>query len=233
FLDKTPAYGLILDFLEKLYPRAKYVVLSRHPVAVLHSFAHSFFDGRYRDAWEFNPIVARYVPAIARFLREKKVSMVHVRYEDLVTRPEEELGRIFEYLDLPMQADAVEYGKHAHVKGSFGDPITVEKYDRPTTEKMERWAADLASRPDDLAFVQRAFESLDPEDLEVYGYPVDSLFEAVGRAGGKPTRLSPFNGYRMKRKVMLALKSPVRRNTLGFGTALRRIRYYCDVLLRE
>ena len=33
FLDKTPAYALVLPFLVRLYPDAKYVVLTRHPLA--------------------------------------------------------------------------------------------------------------------------------------------------------------------------------------------------------
>ena len=31
FLDKTPANALVLPFIAKLYPRARYVVLTRHP----------------------------------------------------------------------------------------------------------------------------------------------------------------------------------------------------------
>jgi hypothetical protein len=42
-LDKTPANALVLPFLAKLYPRARYVVLTRHPAAVFASFAESFF----------------------------------------------------------------------------------------------------------------------------------------------------------------------------------------------
>jgi hypothetical protein len=34
FLDKTPAYALVLPFLAKLYPAARYVVLTRHPLAI-------------------------------------------------------------------------------------------------------------------------------------------------------------------------------------------------------
>ena len=34
FLDKTPAYALILPFISTIYPRAKYVVLTRHPFAI-------------------------------------------------------------------------------------------------------------------------------------------------------------------------------------------------------
>jgi len=38
FLDKTPAYALVLPFLTKLYPKARYVVLTRHQLAILSSY---------------------------------------------------------------------------------------------------------------------------------------------------------------------------------------------------
>ncbi len=233
FLDKTPAYGLILDFLQKVYPEAGYVVLTRHPVAILHSFAHSFFDGDYRRAWAFNPIPARYVPAMARFLREKPVPYTHLRYEDLVAEPEVQLKRVCEGLGLPFEKEAVEYGSHSHVKGSFGDPITVNAHQRPVTDKAQKWASDLASDEAARLFVQEAMESLDPADLAEWGYPAEELFAPLLDAGAAPTRLSAFNGYRLRRKMMLGLKKPVQQDNLGLGRAVRRLRYYCDVLLRE
>ncbi|HIA47752.1 MAG TPA: sulfotransferase [Candidatus Hydrogenedentes bacterium] len=86
-LDKTPAYGLILPFMMKVFPDAKYVVLTRHPLATFSSFADSFFDGDYQIAQNYNPLLNRYVPALARFLRQSEVPFIHVRYEDLVEDP--------------------------------------------------------------------------------------------------------------------------------------------------
>ena len=34
---------MVLPFLTRLYPRARYVVLTRHPLAVASSYANSFF----------------------------------------------------------------------------------------------------------------------------------------------------------------------------------------------
>ena len=69
-LDKTPAYALVLPFLAKIYPDAAYIVLTRHPLAIFSSFANSFFDGDYREAHTYNPIIERYVPAMSDFLRQ-------------------------------------------------------------------------------------------------------------------------------------------------------------------
>ena len=76
FLDKTPANALVLPFLQRLYPDAKYVVLTRHPLAVFSSYANSFFNGDWQAAHDFNPILERYVPAMAKFLRERPVPLL-------------------------------------------------------------------------------------------------------------------------------------------------------------
>ena len=45
FLDKTTRYYLILDFLERVFPRAKYVLLLRNPVAIATSILKTNFHG--------------------------------------------------------------------------------------------------------------------------------------------------------------------------------------------
>src|SRR2546422_7494534 len=111
FLDKTPAYALVLPFLTKLYPRAHYVVLTRHPLAVLTSYVESFFDGDYQVATAHNPILTRYVPALARLLREGPVPSLHVKYEELVREPETHLRRVCEHLRVPFEPEAMDYGE--------------------------------------------------------------------------------------------------------------------------
>src|SRR5688572_3512045 len=169
FMDKTPANALVLPFLAKLYPRAKYVVLTRHPLAIFSSYANSFFDGSWHRAHEFNPIVERYVPAMAKFLRERPASYEHVVYEELVKSPAEHLARVFGYLGLPDQPEAVEYGKRFQSKKGPGDPISVEKHDRPVTDSLDKWAAELAADPAKLELATKMIERLDPADLETWG----------------------------------------------------------------
>ncbi|MEO0812437.1 MAG: sulfotransferase, partial [Myxococcota bacterium] len=133
FLDKTPAYGLIPHFVAKLFPNARFVVLTRHPMAIWHSQAHSFFGGDYRTALETNPLVQPYLSALGSFLREKPVDYVHVRYEDLVSDPESHMRRILSHWDLDFETDCVEYGRAKHISKSYGDPMSVEKHQRPVT----------------------------------------------------------------------------------------------------
>ena len=103
FLDKTPAYALVLPFLTRLYPQARYVVLTRHPLAVWSSYVDSFFAGDHRTAHAHNPVLERYVPAVARLLRERPVPLVHVRYEELVAEPEKGLRTLCHFLGLAFE----------------------------------------------------------------------------------------------------------------------------------
>ena len=112
-LDKTPAYALILDFAAKLYPDARFVVLTRHPMAIWASYVESFFDGDAAVAHTHNPLIERYVPAIARFLREQPAPLCHVRYEELVADPGTHMQRVCDFIGLPFEPEMIDYGERA------------------------------------------------------------------------------------------------------------------------
>jgi hypothetical protein len=231
FLDKTPANALVLPFLQRLYPDAKYVVLTRHPLAVFSSYASSFFDGDWEEAQRFNPILERYVPAMASFLRARPVPLLQVAYEDLVTEPEVQLERIFAFLGLEHEPDAVEYGRAGPAKKGMGDPITVDKQGRPVTESIDKWAAELASDAGKRALAEAMIARIDPADLDAWRWPVDALWAPIEAAGGGPPPKPPRNSYTFQRRIMLALKKDI--HNRPHGKLVKRLKYYCDVLLRE
>jgi hypothetical protein len=235
FLDKTPAYGLVLDFVQKIYPDAPFVVLTRHPLAIFSSFAESFFDSDYAAAHAYNPIVERYVPAIAKFLREKKVSRVHhVVYEELVSDPEPHLKAIFESMGLEHEPEAVDYGSHKHVEKGLGDPIGVAKYSRPSTSSIHKWATEIASNPARLALCQQMIAKLDPADLAIWGHPLETIWEpleAIGAGAVKP-KPKKLDRYRLERRAIMTGRSMVA-SAPGLRRLLERGRLALNVLLRE
>ncbi|MFW6067857.1 MAG: sulfotransferase family protein [Myxococcota bacterium] len=232
FLDKTPAYALVLPFLAKLYPDAKYVVLTRHPLAVFSSYANSFFHGDWHAARDYNPILERYVPAMARFLRERPVPLTHVAYEDLVQAPEPHLERLFAFLGLPHEPEAVDYGERFEAsKSGPGDPIGVARHGRPVTDSLHKWAAELAADPAKLELARQMVDRLDPADLETWGWPKRLLWDALQESRGATPPRPVWNGYTFQRRVLMALKKDI--HDRPHGRLVKRIRYYCDVLLRE
>lgn len=233
FLDKTPAYGTVLPFLTELYPDARYVVLTRHPFAVMSSYANSFFLGDWDAALEFNDVLGSFVPSMAQLLRDANVPLVHVQYEQLVREPEAQLKRIFALLDVQHEAGAVEYGDNfgSQAKG-MGDPINVHKHSRPTEDSTEKWIAELQQDRGKLETAQQIADRLDAADLETWGYPKRSLFDPLrDRSNAEVPRPPLWNNHVLQRRVMLALKKDIDKRP--HGKVVRALKYYCDVLLRQ
>ena len=233
FLDKTPAYGLVLPFLARLYPRAKYVVLTRHPLAVLSSYAESFFDGDYKVAIDHNPILQRYVPALAQFVRERPVPLVWVKYEELVREPEAHFRRVCEHIGIPFEERAIRYGESGEEFKGLGDPTGVQRHTRPVTSSVKKWAAEIATDPATLALVSGVLDALDPADLETLGYPREKIVAdlAAARGGTVPVKAKGPLRYRMERKLLVTLRRNIHQNALG--RVAKRLRFALDVLLRE
>ena len=236
-LDKTPAYALNLDFLSRLYPQARYIVLTRHPIAVWSSLVDSFFDGDDRVAHAHNPLLERYVPAIARFIREAKVPIHHVRYENLVQEPEENARNLCAFLGIDYESGMVDYGSQPGARGAstrgLGDPTTVAKETRPTTRSLSKWAAAATGRPERVGLYREILARLADEDLETWGYTRAQIMDAVDGIdlGGQPAARPRLTRYALERKLLVGVRRLISPDN-ALGGVIRRVREICDVLLR-
>jgi hypothetical protein len=185
------------------------VVLTRHPLAIFSSFANSFFDGDWERAHDFNPLLERYVPAIGRFVRERPVPLCHVKYEEVVAAPERELERVFAYMGVENEPEAVNYGERFKADKGPGDPISVNQHSRPVTDSLHKWAAELASDGKKRALAERMVERLSDEDLATWGWPRDHIFDALASVGAAAPPRPVLNSYTLQRKVLLALKKDI------------------------
>jgi hypothetical protein len=231
FLDKTPANALVLPFLAQVYPNAKYIVLTRHPAAIFASYANSFFDGDYKAAVDFNPILSRYIPAMSSFMRENKGRFLHVSYEDVASKPEETLGSISSYLGIPFEPDALNY-KSSEVAEGLGDPIGVSKHSRPVTSSIHKWAKELAADKKKFAVVAEQLAGVSDSDLETWGSPKKELWQPMEEAdpASYGARKREWNRYIVTRRALVMLRRDIHRKPLG--KVVKKIRFYCDVLLR-
>jgi hypothetical protein len=234
-LDKTPEYATVLPFIGKVFPDARYVVLTRHPLAVFSSFANSFFDGNYRIAQAHDPIMERYVPALAHFLRQTEIPFVHVRYEDLVATPETCMRQVFAHVGVPYEAETVDYAMRSGAVSGLGDPLGVGKHKRPSTESMYKWADDIVTDSAKLSFVKELVARLNPADLATLGYPLEDFWAPLERraaAGTAKVGKQRLNRYLLSRKLIVHGRALVQRSA-RLRAVLRRARLACDVLLRE
>lgn len=232
-MDKTPEYATILPFINYLYPDAKYIVLTRHPIAIFSSFAESFFDGNYEIAWQHDNLFKRYISPIADFLRQPKNSFIHIRYEDLVSQPEDTLSKISDYLNIPYEETCINYGNSPKAQG-LGDPLGVVKYSKPSLDSLDKWAEVFVNDDKKLSFMRKIANELDPDDLKILGYDYNKLWYPLEKLTGK--KIAPKNNkltsYRLQRKmIVLGRKLTQKYNFIKH--CLEKVRLSCDVLLRE
>jgi len=233
FLDKTPAYALVLDFLTRLYPDAYYIVLTRNPMAIWSSYVKSFFDGDFEVAHAHNPLLERYLPAMGRFLRDRPVERIHqLRYEDFVEAPDQHVQAICSFLEIPFEADILNYAAHSYEFKGLGDPLNVDRQQRPVNSSVAKWTSEMAEREGFVNQARQILEHLLDEDLEIWGYSRESIRSALDGANA-PTRQRKLhlpNRYLLERKILIHLRRNIHQNALG--KIVRKIRFMCDVLLR-
>jgi hypothetical protein len=237
FLDKTPAYSLVIPFLRKLYPNAVYIVLTRHPFAIFSSFAESFFDSDWKAAHDFNPVVERYVPALASFIRDPQVPRFHhVMYEKLVADPETELRAICAAAGMDYDPKMITYGEKKVEGAGLGDPIGVNADKKPNTKSVDKWAAEVAHNEERINLLKTMLDYVEDEDLAVFGYTRDGLWTAIEgvskeAAEKAQNKAKKWDRYHVERRALTQLRKGIHGSTLG--KLLTKVRFYCDVMLRE
>jgi len=118
FLDKTPRYYFIASDLIVLFPDAKFILLSRNPLAVAASVVTRFGGGSWViPRWE------SYLKAgISHLFTPEIISQcLQISYEDLVADPNRVTARVHEYLGLETLASPAERFGDVALLGSHGD----------------------------------------------------------------------------------------------------------------
>lgn len=234
-LDKTPAYALVLDFVAKLYPEARYIVLTRHPLSIWSSIVDSFFDGDHEMAHRHNPVLERYVPAMARFLRDRPVPICPVSYEKLVADPEAEMQRLCAFIGIGFDPVMVDYGAAGGTEAAargLGDPMTVARESRPTTASLGKWAEKMTGHPDKVAQCRLILAALDDRDLATWGYDRKEILRELDAidVGGRRAAGPKLSRHVLERRMLVFARRRVGDNWAGRN--VRRVRALCDLLLR-
>ncbi|MEM1331371.1 MAG: sulfotransferase [Planctomycetota bacterium] len=190
FLDKTPRYALFAERLIEAYPDAAYVILWRNPLAVLASIFHT---------WGKDPLgierhrVDLYDGLLGLLAAKRRLeghgSAVEVRYEDLVSSPEQHARRVCDAIGLEFGTDMIGAVGGRRLEGAVGDPTGQREFSEVDASPVERWPERLCN-PYRRAFAREYLSWLDaPRDdgesaLETMGYDVLELEQKLGAAPG-------------------------------------------------
>ena len=177
FLDKTPRYHLISGDVVQAFPDGKHLFLWRNPLAVVASLIETWGDGR----WNLYRHKVDLFDGSEELIRayERNEGTVHaLRYEDLITNPEDTWKAVFRYLELPFDTSVLGRFGDVQLSGRKGDPTGTRMYDRVSREPLEKWRAVLCN-PVRKAWCRRYLRWLGPERSAVMGYDLDMLLSEL------------------------------------------------------
>lgn len=176
FLDKTPRYHLISDRITSIFEDAKFVFLWRNPISIVASLLNmketrSWNIGQYEvDLYKgFRNLVDTY--------RNSK-STYSLKYENLVSSPEKEVRKVFEYLDLEYDKKVLKNFDRVELKGGFGDKKGTNKYNKINKETLEKWTETIKN-PVRKKWVKSYIKWIGRKDLNLIGYDLDEMLHQV------------------------------------------------------
>ena len=212
FLDKTPRYYLIIAELKKVFPEAKFIILLRHPLAVLSSILNTWFKN--------DPLAlqkgANYIDIIKgpqyliQGIQHLKEDAIIVRYEDLVEHTAFEIKKICNKLNISFESQMLNYGEKAKPKGGLGDTVGIVKHNCAVPDYKEKWIKKLQSRKLNN-FSRKYMETLGDEVFTQMGYSYTETLNQLEKAKGGCTYKEKFlkatdQGFFSKKNFISILK---------------------------
>jgi hypothetical protein len=182
FLDKTPRYYEILPQLVNWFPKAHFLVLKRNPLAVLASMIDTWSGGKlnYKELIRFERDFMIAPTLIQNFCsdHQRLNNFYEVKYESLVKNPEYEVRKIYRWLGIDFNLDALQFGRNTKVTGKFGDDVYKSDRDSmykeiPIEMSADKWMEKL-NRRSLKSFLSGYYWFLGEEFMKNYGYNIDS-----------------------------------------------------------
>jgi len=153
--DKTPAYMAEIPLLAALFPKARFVHIVRDPRDCCISAHSTWGNSTLRTAQEWADRVQACRTA-GRSLGPERY--VELRYEDLVEDVKAGLGRVFEFLGVPVPPDA---GRFLRVPENLGSARGAEEV---VAGERQKWKDQMPPA------LRRRVERVTGDLLDAYGY---------------------------------------------------------------
>jgi len=180
FLDKTPRYYFIIPELARVFPEAKFILLFRNPLAVLHSVISTWVKGNWLllgDYYHDLVTAPSFLLDGSKLLRDRSAI---VYYEALVQHPAEEVKRLCEFLELSYHPGLLTYTHPDCLPGRFGDPVEVYQSSYPQTKRLNQWFS-LGKTTQMRYLAKKYLDTLGPSVVDQLGYRSSDLIAQLAR----------------------------------------------------
>jgi hypothetical protein len=193
FLDKTPRYFMIIPELGRVFPKARYLILFRNPLAVLGSILNTWVRGEWLGVAHARPDLVEAPRLLLEgwaLLGERAMT---VQYERLVREPERTMQAICRYVDLDFDPALVEYNRSELTRWPHSDQKSVYRYTHPEPVQAEKWVESLY-HPQVWRLSHDYLHALGGEIIQEMGYDFDELSRLVeAYAPSRPGRWLTFS----------------------------------------
>lgn len=172
WIDKTPAYTGILDFLDFVYGgECRYIMLYRQGLDVANSLARMYTKNvlggpakTYADnmTGPARIIFARYwaeeCEKMLEFEKKHPGRCHRIHYEQYASEPEKYLPPLFDFLDEPWEPDVLQFNEKQHDFGLQDSIIASTRTFVPRTGNYRRWEKEEIESA--MEFAAAAMEQL-------------------------------------------------------------------------
>ncbi len=145
FLDKTPRYYFILPELARFFPNAKYILLTRNPLAVLNSIVETRHQqcNWHNLAYNKHDLISGIDLIIEAIQKHDQIKSKTVRYEDLLLNSETILKELCNFIGLPFEDNLLRYHEIVDEIWIYGDQKNVYEKNGLDESIIDKWENNL------------------------------------------------------------------------------------------
>jgi glycosyltransferase involved in cell wall biosynthesis len=152
FIDKTPRYYHILNFVDSLFPKAVKIWLKRNPLDVAASYKSTWnigidvLAGKNIEPSSFDFLYG--LPLLADYFQEKSPQKYEVKYEDIVLSPEETMRDLCSFCGIQLSEEMLDLNDEGRnlmaMKNSTLGDKKILNHKSVHAGSLGRWTKDLS-----------------------------------------------------------------------------------------
>ncbi len=144
FVDKLPLNILHVGLIQRVFPKAKFILALRHPCdSVLSCYMQDFFLNpamvRFLDLQDSARFYDEAFKVWEHYARTLKLDVHTIRYEDVVADFQPTVAKLLQFLNVPWHDAVLEYDKTAQKKGLINTPSYHQVTQKIYTRASGRW----------------------------------------------------------------------------------------------
>lgn len=178
FLEKTPRYFLIIPYIAKLFPDAKFIFLFRNPLPVIASMINTWGEGGIGNLYMHHIDLYQGPACLAEGWKDLQDKSVSISYEMLIMQPEKVMQTLSEYLGLSFDSADLLSGGKKRLMGKMGDKLGTELYEDVSMSPLNKWKHTFNTKYR-IWLACRYLRKIGPDVLSDIGYPLNDLLKSL------------------------------------------------------